>query len=546
MKDLIHKPIKLLLLDDEDKIRKLLRLCISWEEIGYAIVGDAASTNQALAMIPIVKPDVIITDIEMPLMNGLDFAQMIMQEYPHIKVIILTAHDVFQYAKKGLEIGISAFIVKPVKRDELRKIMENTKQMIYMERREIYELESLKNQLEENKEYIINNFLNNILLNQISLDKLEENLNYYKVPLHIDKGYYNVCLLMPEAKGDEAFCMLANMQCKKLISTTLQRMTGVLLFTDLQQNIVLISENHNINLNTYAAYFASQIQEKLDIIVYWGVGTEVKLLTDIRYSYKHAFQMVRAFSESHNKAYISTGKPDESRSCFHNIVQNVLENLPIALQIPSEDRAFQIIQTAYEQMERLEKIPFSEVTISSMMIVSIILSSLRNNGIPYSEIYHTDHLPYVHILKMKDIKEVQRYMIQLVSYTVHQIDKYADNNGNKLVHSIIQYINENIDQSTLSLKKISELNYANPSYVSRIFKEVTGTTFMDYLNTIRINKAKELLINSNLKIYEIAERVGIADANYFSKYFKKHTNYSPALYKDTYVAAKKAGNYEYK
>jgi len=457
-----------------------------------------------------------------------------------LKVIILTAHDVFQYAKKGVEIGISAFIIKPVKRDELRNMMENIRETIYSERREIYELESLKNQLEENKEYIIKNFLNNILLNQISLDKLKENLNYYKIPLHIDTGYYNVCLLMPGIKKDETSGLLINMQCEKLISTTIQRMTGILLFTDLQQNIVLLSENPKINLNSYAAYFASQIQERLDITVYWGIGAEVQRLTDIRHSYRHAFQMVRAFSESHNEAYISTGKPDESSGRYHNIVQNVLEDLPIALQIPSEDRAIQIIQAAYKQMQRIEKAPFSEVTISSMTILNIILSTLSDNRIPYDEIYHTDHLPYVDILKMKDIKIVQDYMVRLVSFTVRQIERYADNKGNKLVHSIIQYINENIDQSTLSLKKISELHYANPSYVSRIFKEVTGMTFMDYLNAIRINKAKKLLINSNLKIYEIAERVGIADANYFSKYFKKHTNYTPALYKE-YAIGKKGG-----
>ena len=120
----------------------------------------------------------------------------------------------------------------------------------------------------------------------------------------------------------------------------------------------------------------------------------------------------------------------------------------------------------------------------------------------------------------------------MVRFTLYQVNLYTDARGNKLIHTILQYLNENLSNSTLTLKKIAEINYVNPSYLSRIFKEVTQMNFVDYLATLRIEKAKRLLQTGNLRIYEIAESVGISDPNYFSKLFKKYTNMTPAQYKE--------------
>lgn len=138
------QPIKMMIVDDEDKMRGLLKICIPWNELDYVITDDVSSANQALELIAERKPDVIITDIEMPFINGLDFAEMVLEEYPHIKIIILTAHDEFDYAKQGLEIGISSFLLKPIKREELIRTVTEIRNSIREEQKKLYQHELLQ------------------------------------------------------------------------------------------------------------------------------------------------------------------------------------------------------------------------------------------------------------------------------------------------------------------------------------------------------------------------------------------------------------------
>lgn len=527
-------PIRVMFVDDEVKMRKLLAICIDWKSLDYEVVADASGSNHALELIPIEKPDVIITDIEMPFINGLDFAQMVLEEYPHIKIVILTAHNVFDYAKQGLEIGVSSFLLKPVKREELTNKMLELHDTLREEQHELYEHKLLKKKLEENRQYIIQNYLSNMMMISISEDTLWENLQYYQIPLHRSSGYYNILLIMPVTSLDVEENNLQHLQCKELLYSIVKRMPGVILFQDLHQNLIILSENRKINLYTYGSHFSSLVQDKLELKAYTGIGTPVSSLENIHFSYQQAYQNAQLAKYSHNKSFLANSQPNKKsgHSRLQDLIESITEELPLYLQVPLEEETLSLVEKSYDTLEAMEGSALSDMMVLSLSIINIILTTLSDKGISYHEIYNTDHLPYTHILELKDSKSLLKYITQLVSFTLHQLELYTHAKGNKLIHTIIQYINENIEQSTLTLKKIAEMNYINPSYLSRTFKEVTNMNFMDYLTSMRIEKAKKMLQNSNLRVYEIAEAVGITDPNYFSKFFKKHTNYTPAQYKE--------------
>ncbi len=530
--DFQKERFRIMFVDDEEKIRKLLRICIDWEALGFEVTADASSANQALEMISSENPDIIITDIEMPYMNGLDFAEMVSWEYPSIKTVILTAHSDFNYARKGVDIGIYSFLLKPIKRDEITEVMKNLRNTLIEEKKQLYEYESLKARLQDNWDYIVQNFLNNMLLNSFSQEILQDNLGFYKVPLHMDSGYYNILLLstIPSPRIEENILQL--LKCQELVSSMIKKIDGLVLFTDLQHNIVLLSENKKINLYTYASHFVTILSEKLKIEIYSGVGAPVEHLTDIRNSYKHAYNAIQVSKFSQGKSFIANSNLENQYTKLSNIIQTMEDDISLYLKIPIEDKVIERIDSIYNVINSNPHIEFSNVLIMSLSIVNTILSAVIDLGITYNDIYQTDNLPYAHILKLKDTQSIKAYIVNFVQFTMKQIESFNQSKGNQLITSIIQYINENISDSTLSLKKISEINYINSSYLSRIFKAVTGTTFIDYLINIRIEKAKKLLTSSNFKIYEIAEQIGINDPNYFSKYFKKHTNFTPAQYKE--------------
>ena len=192
----------------------------------------------------------------------------------------------------------------------------------------------------------------------------------------------------------------------------------------------------------------------------------------------------------------------------------------------------QLVGTAYGTLKGLPQSSLSDYLVISYSIVNVTLSTLSDNGIPYIEIYSTDHLPYEKILRLTGAEEIEKYISQFTDFTVCQIEEYMNKKNTMLVHRIVQYMNEHMDDSTLSLAKISKINYINNSYLSRTFKSVMGINFMDYLVSIRIEAAKKLLEGTDLRIYEVARSVGIEDPNYFSKFFKKHTQETPAQYRD--------------
>lgn len=216
--------LKVMFVDDEEKTRKLLRVFVDWQSIGYEPVEDAASANQAMELIEEEHPDVVITDIEMPYINGLEFAQMLAEEYPQIVVIVLTAHDLFQYAQKSVELGIKSFLLKPIRRAELIEVMKDVRTDIMEERRAIFEFEGLKSRIAESRTLIVQNFLNNLLLNKVDQESLWGTIRYYDIPLRRDTGHYNVMVLMPEKHNDPEEDELRRQQCMEVLSPAVSRL----------------------------------------------------------------------------------------------------------------------------------------------------------------------------------------------------------------------------------------------------------------------------------------------------------------------------------
>lgn len=530
--------LKVMFVDDEEKTRKLLRVLMDWSAIGYEPVEDAASANQAMELIQEIHPDVVITDIEMPYINGLEFAQMLSEEYPQIVVVVLTAHDVFQYAQKSVELGVKSFLLKPIRRKELIGVMTDVHKSIIEERRRLYEFEGLKKRITESRSLIIQNFLNNLLLNRVEQENLWDTVRYYEIPLNKEIDYYNVLVLMTEKHNDPEEDELRLQQCEEILAGAAERLVNTILLKDIHQNLIFLSQNKKINLMSYATHFTVLIREKLSLNVYAGCGSPVESLEEIRYSYKQAYKNAMIASYSHNEAFLSSGRSSDNGG-LQELIQSLSEEMPLYLGVPAGDKVMQLVDMAYDTLKKLPGSGISDYLVISYSIVNVMLSTLSDNGIPYIEIYSTDHLPYEKILSLKDAAEFENYVRQFTEFTVCQIEEYVDKKNSMLVHKIVQYMNEHMDDSSLSLAKISKINYINNSYLSRTFKAVMGINFMDYLVSIRMETAKKLLESTSLKIYEVARSVGIEDPNYFSRFFKKHIQETPAQYRERYQADKK-------
>ena len=155
--------LKVILVDDEHLVRDLLKNCIKWDDIGMKVAGEASNAHEALDLIEMLMPDIIIADIHMPFIDGIEFSRIVIEKYPHIKILILTGYEEFEYAQKCVKVGVADFLLKPINDDEIIKALLKIKEKINEERNYRNEYDQLKVQLEESLPYLKEKFLNELL-----------------------------------------------------------------------------------------------------------------------------------------------------------------------------------------------------------------------------------------------------------------------------------------------------------------------------------------------------------------------------------------------
>lgn len=179
--------LKVLIVDDEYLIRNLLRMRIDWEKQGLTIIGEASNAHEALDMVDEQRPDIIFTDIYMPSINGIEFSREVLAKYPDIKIVIVTGHDEFEYAHQSIKMGISDFILKPIRASDLLNVIDKLKNKIFEERTRDKELERLKEDLERNFPYLREKYLYQWLKGDLSKEEIHEKAEYFKLPMFLSK-----------------------------------------------------------------------------------------------------------------------------------------------------------------------------------------------------------------------------------------------------------------------------------------------------------------------------------------------------------------------
>lgn len=389
---------RVVIADDEPIIRKGLRETIDWESLGLEISGEAGNGIEALRLIKACKPQILITDIRMPEMDGIELIRDIRNLNADMKIIILSGYSDYAFLKEAIKLGVESYLLKPIDNDEL---ISNLTDLVNSIEKEIFEI----TQIHQGVELLRSNTLNRLVTNGISPGEFEEKASFLDISLDTDNFLCAVCIAENIGNeifgGDERLAMLAvHNICAELAGG------AGMTFVDAKGRIVfLFSGRGPDNLRDMADAVidnaAKQIQEHLGISVLAGVGKAVSSVNDIRSSY------------------------DSAINCL---------DLNIAGRLQGK--------------------------------------------------------------------------------------------GCAVVNQAISYIEGHYSES-LTLKHVAAVCYLNTSYLGQIFKKEMGESFTDYVNRYRIEKAKELLADPRLKIYEIAEKVGFTDYHYFLKIFKKIIGQNP-------------------
>ncbi len=508
--------IKVMIVDDERNIREGIIYLINWKELGCEVVHSCNSGSAALAYMENNPVDIVVTDIKMPIMDGIELSKNISEKYP-AKVIILTAYSDFALAKQAIKYNVSDFIVKNEFIEELPLAINKTIEKLVKERdtNDSGRAESLSS-----FDYV--NILKRLIMTgeisekEITEGGLGEN-NY--VLCACDITYYD------KDTGNQNMSELLN----NILRISLKDCSYSII--PLTESYLIIpvryKKNSTIGLNTIVEYFNNiiiMIEEFMRIDMKLGISSEIKEVNQLKNGYEEARQALAMITTQGTaiKVYTSLSLPGSVTAFDVDRYTNML----LELTFDEESRE------AEEKLSRgFEKLADTGCTFQQCQLYMLVIcSSIIHKAVRYHLDVDQDfnEMEKEVYEKIQNAKTIFR-LIRIGNNTIERVRAICigkRNFKNELVIKVDECIRQHYCEE-LNLQYISNELYLNNSYVSRAYKKLTGFTVTEKIAMYRVGKAKELLSRTNMKIYEIAQAVGYKDAPYFTNVFMKYTGKSP-------------------
>lgn len=536
MKNNLHK---VLIVDDEYLIRELLEQAVNWENIGCEVVGKASCPAEVYDFLDENLVDIIITDINMPVVDGVTMSRVIKQQYSKIKIIILTGYDEFEYAKKSIKIGIDDYILKPINEAEIEASILRVIEKIHSEEKQAYEFESLKERLRQNMPYLKEKFFLELLQNSLTIHDILERGQFFG--LEFQSEFFQVALvqliLPAEQSLTEEERQLLLFRIKNMIEQNFSNIENIQILFDGQERIVIIDCDHQVNRLEELNYLLKIIKQNIQWDIGMGIGGVKKSIEDMRISYQEALNALQYKTILGNNLVIhfdDIGMITETHSDFPSIDESELNELQFLIKAGLKDNAISYVEELYNKMsvygQRDEKNYIGHMRVQTTRVISVLYYMISSMNIKLLEITNEKDC-FDNIYTLRTIPDAKEHVVQFVSKIVNYINDIQKHKVNDFIEDIEKYIIERIGDHGLTLKGTADHFYINPSYLSRVYKQKKGISFKEYVNKIRMEKAMELLRNTDLKVYVIGEQVGIPDPNYFSSCFKKFMDMSVSEYK---------------
>ncbi|WP_273320882.1 response regulator [Vallitalea guaymasensis] len=524
---------KVLIVDDEILSRYALRTLISKNFNNLEVVGEAESGKQAITLCEKFNPDIVIMDIKMPGMDGLEASQKILSKMPDINILILTAYDYFEYIQKAMEIGIVNYLLKPIVTNDtvykINKVLESIESRGDIQKKSLEEkIESIIPVIEKE---LVNAFIEG------TIDSNEINHYMEVLQYQIYKGYFMLISFQNEDMKHINSSIMKRRNREKIINTVkryLPFMTSFILGTPIGNTIVLFiyqKEKNNIDTIEESKLIAANLRYKIRIIdkldIYLGIGNCYKDPNNFGKSYQESWESLqRAIKESTIYHYCDMEKSYKGQVLYQYPIK-LEKELTGKLKIGSKEECLllceQILENIFHNCFNLNILKDYLCQFIYSLKHKMIELNVRDDMINFTSTISA-------LSSIKESDEVKIWVYNITNYILDKIYEMKKQDETQIIKDIYDYINTNFKKD-ISLNQVADLVELSPQYVSKLFKDKFNVNFIDYIIGLRLESSKELLKNTKLKIKEISKRVGYEDSNYFCRIFKKNIGMSPKEYR---------------
>ena len=506
---------RLIFVDDEAIIRNGISQVVPWGDNGFDLAGMFEHGQQALDFIKDNPVDVVITDINMPRMDGLTFSKILADQYPKIMVLLLTGYDDFEYARKAVKNQVREFLLKPITADELKEVLVSVKEELSQLKVQELKQEEMRLKLNQSFPLLKERFFNRLISGRLNSDNFLRRKEYFK--WRDMEAFYQISLIGVPQVWDELDRITLHEFIKKLKLKTDE------VFFNTNENLVLLFQGENVEkledrlikkLEKIFLYAGNLDKELISA----GCGEVVDNCMDLHRSYSGAQKAVDYSKVLGLTQILSIKNVRNTEQIIPETFQLMLENVHEQLK---EGRKEQTVETMNLLFTYLEKhyISLDEVYSYCSRIHFLIYSFIIEMGILSSE----DPFFPLQPTRYLSINEAREAYLKYVSEIEDRIDSRRNDIILSRVDKAKELISRKFNDGNFSLQVICSELFLSTSQFSFLFKEGTGQTFVEYLTAFRVEEAKKLLKSTDLRAYEIAEKVGYRDSRYFSLIFKKLT-----------------------
>ncbi len=516
---------RVLIADDESIIREGIKFLLDWEELGFSITAEASNGEAAYqAITGATPPGVVLLDICMPGMNGLEVIRRVRNEGYNGKIIILSGYSDFKYAQEAIRLGIHSYLTKPVDEDELANTLRSI-------REELDKAYAQTNVAEHYHNKIRNTIISDLMLgtadlSAISLADFRLDASVFQVVIYEKYGHKT---------GDASYSF------SDLLRVTNQDNNSYDHITLQYKEVILLKGEFAISkfndfLERYNREYKPQKGSPLDSL-FLAYGQQVTSLESIQYSYQEAYQLLerRFFCDQaqHTIGYDSLPSFEKNVPVISDsLLQSYAESLLKYLQSFNRNMVAETLTSLQNELYNA-----SDSIDSIKLFLADLYLQIKEQ---MNHLYSSASIPFPSNTEIIRFIEEKYYLYEIILFFTEQFEIIMSSIGNSsrdsVLDDIVNYIDHNY-ASNITLENIAPLFGYNSSYLGKIFNKHIGENFNSYVDHVRIEHSKELLLGEDIKVYTVAERVGYRNVDYFHIKFKKYVGQSPAEFRKKNAAA---------
>lgn len=530
---------KLLIVDDEEKIRDGLKNYIDWGKFGVEVIDEAEDGDIALLKVEERRPDIILSDVGMPMMNGIDMAEIIKNKYPEVKIIFLSGYDDVNYLKGAFRVEAVDYIFKPLNLEDLSQVFTKVVNDLNEKARYKDIVNHMRAKLIESMPLLRERFFLSLIRGEYEVHEIVEKVHFLELPLLSSKTFYVMVAsldneLQVKEKEKQINSLAVINICTEVIRKHFEGYTFMNASNDFVILLMDVVDDNDNRINTISCEIRDKINEFLKISITIGLGKSVNDIMQIAFSYEMANEALSERFFLGNGQIISCNLSKRQEKVVPKLNQIETDKIMALVKAGDKEALLELIGKVINSISYGDAGEIKAFKNLCLTVVLYSLNALMDLEISIDDVEFLEYAIWENISKQQTIYDVKNVLIRYLKTICEKVIEFKSSHYSNVAAEIKDIIEKRYFENIAINDMANEL-YLSPNYICSIFKKDVGETINNYITKVRIHKAKELLKDRKNKLYDICFMVGYADPSYFTKLFKRYTGITPSQYREKVI-----------